>query len=146
MKLGNKYGMTLIEILIVIAIIGILASIGIAYYRSQYIIKARLVEVTNTMSIVAGSVARYYMDSDVFPTAGDIAAIRDSLGVSVPSGRISSMSIAGGAASGIITTTITGIDSRVDTRTLTLTASTDTNGAIQWSWGGTVPSNYQPNR
>jgi len=143
-KRGQK-GFTLIELLIVIAIIGILAAIAIPMYKSQTI-KAKLTEVTNAMSNVASAVASHYQESGtgVFVSDANIATIQGSLGVSVPDARISTMVIAGTAASGIITATVEGIDSSVNGRTLTLTADTDANGAIAWSWGGNIPANYVP--
>ena len=71
-KRGQK-GFTLIELLIVIAIIGILAAIAIPMYKAQTI-KAKLTEVTNSMSATASAVGAYYMDNVRFP-AGDINTI-----------------------------------------------------------------------
>jgi prepilin-type N-terminal cleavage/methylation domain-containing protein len=137
--------MSLIELLIVIAIVGILAAVAMAYYRSQYIVKARLSEVTNSMSVVASSVHNFYTDYNRFPSAADAAIIKASLGVSLPSGagmRFSDMTV----TEGVITATINNIDSSVDGRTLVLRPSTDQNGAIYWRWEGTVPPVYYPKR
>jgi type IV pilus assembly protein PilA len=137
-KRGQE-GFTLIELLIVIAIIGILAAIAIPMYKAQTV-KAKLSEVTNAMSLVASATATHYQDTQTWPSPGSIADIKTTLGVSVPVARISAMAV----ANGVITATLTGIDSDVNTKNLTLTPSLDGNGAIAWTWGGSVSSVYIP--
>jgi len=92
----NKKGFTLIELMIVIAIIGILAAIAIPAY-SDYTKKARYSEVTNAMGAVAGTVAQDWQDAGGLtanmPAAADIAAV-EALGVSVPRKYISDAVIA----------------------------------------------------
>ncbi len=141
-KRGQK-GFTLIELLIVIAIIGILAAIAIPMYKAQTI-KAKMTEVTNTMSNIASAVSANYQESNLWPDCPSVNEILNSLGVSVPVGRIDSAMVE--ATTGAITATITGIDSIVNGGSLTLTPSTDLNGAVQWSWSGTVPASYIPRR
>jgi len=148
MKRGQK-GFTLIELLIVIAIIGILAAIAIPMYRAQTL-RAKLSEVTNSMSAIATAVATYYQENNMWPAAsGTAALIGTNLGVYVPTGRAAFATLNGPIVATAIQATPTNISSSnptIDGTTIVMTASTDAGGAINWTFSGSIPAAYMPKK
>ena len=81
-------GFTLIELMIVIAIIGILAVVAFPMYRNQSC-RARLTEVINAFSLVASAVGTYYNQTGLLPnTLNDAIEIYNTLNVSVNLPRV----------------------------------------------------------
>jgi type IV pilus assembly protein PilA len=67
-----EHGFTLIELMIVVAIIGILSSIAIPAYQ-DYIMRSKVVELVNAAGICRTSVADYYTTNGVMPADADAA-------------------------------------------------------------------------
>ena len=61
-------GFTLIELMIVVAIIGILALIAIPAYQ-DYMVRAKMVELVNSAGVCKTSVAGYYQAKGVMPAS-----------------------------------------------------------------------------
>jgi type IV pilus assembly protein PilA len=144
-KKNRRKGFSLIELLFVISVIGILAAIAIPIYKTK-VISAKLIEVTNAMSYIATGLATYRGEesTNVWPNCGSVADIQTTLGVGLPSRRISSASV--DQATGVISVTVTNIDSTVDARTITLAPSIAADASISWDWGGTLPPKYIPKK
>lgn len=74
-------GFTLIELMIVVAIIAILAAIALPIY-SNYITRSKLTEAQNWLSQLRVSMEQYYQDNRSY--AGSASGTTTSCGVSMP--------------------------------------------------------------
>ncbi len=132
-------GFTLIELMIVVAIIGILASLAVPAYQT-YSIRAQVAEGYNMLGPLKNAVAEYDMDNGVFPADNADAALH-APGV-YTSNFVSSISVAGPVIS---ITFGNEANAEISGETATLTAARN-NGSYTWSCGsgGVIPRNYLP--
>ena len=70
----KQQGFTLIELMIVVAIIGILAAIAIPAYQ-DYTIRAQVSEGLNLTGACKAAVTEYYQDQGDFPTTNALAGL-----------------------------------------------------------------------
>jgi len=145
LKKNCRGGFSLIELLFVIAVIGILAAIAIPIYKTQ-VMSARLTEVTNAMSHISTALVNYRREgTNAWPSCGSIAEIQTSLGIALSAlNRINSASV--NQITGAISVTVANIDPTVDGGTITLVPITASDGSIIWNWGGTLPAKLIPKR
>jgi type IV pilus assembly protein PilA len=130
MKAPQK-GFTLIELMIVVAIIGILAAIAIPAYQ-DYTVRAQVTEGMNLAGSVETGVADYFANAGSFPTA------MSSIGItSAPTGKyVTGITLTGSA---IIVTYGNQANSKVAGQTLSLTPYTDNSQDIIWVCGSHSP-------
>ena len=132
MKRSMQKGFTLIELMIVVAIIGILAAVALPAYQ-DYTVRAKVTEL-----ILAGSGAK---------TA--IAEAAATLGVLPPT---ASVAIAGQASKYVAsvgwdgtTVTVMGTgDPKITGSTITLTPTLAISGVVTWVCNGTILAKYRP--
>jgi type IV pilus assembly protein PilA len=128
----RQQGFTLIELMIVVAIIGILAAIALPAYQ-DYTKRAKVSEV-----VLAASSARTCV-TEIVQAKG--AANLDSCGTSfAPTQYVASLSV--GAASGIVTATGQAINTGAEP-VVTLTPTISGNMISKWVCAGT-PTNLMP--
>ena len=137
--MNAQKGFTLIELMIVIAIIGILAAIAIPAYQ-DYIARSQMTEALTLASGQKGAVTEVEASQGAFPTtnaAAGIAADTDIAGTYVEKVNVGN----GGA----ITATMksSGIAANIQGKTLTLTP-TKANGAYTWACTSNAPQKYLP--
>ena len=77
----KQQGFTLIELMIVVAIIGILAAIAIPAYQ-DYTIRAQVSEGLNLAGGAKAAVSEYTMDRGTFPTNNALAGLSTAASIS----------------------------------------------------------------
>jgi type IV pilus assembly protein PilA len=105
---ARNRGFTLIELMIVVAIIGILAAIAIPAYK-DYTIRAQVSEGLSLASGAKAAVSAFHMDSGAFPVTNDEAGISTAAEIL---GRYTTDVTVG--AAGIITVTYAQPDAHAD--------------------------------
>ena len=128
-------GFTLIELMIVVAIIGILAAVALPAYQ-DYTVRAKVSELLLAASGVRTSISEKFQ-SDPSNTANS------GVGVTIPiTGKVASASVTDGGLIAVYASTASTSVGQNVTVTMTPTYNTST-GTISWSCAGT-PSKYLP--
>ena len=136
---NHEKGFTLIELMIVVAIIGILASVAVPAYQS-YSVRAQVSEGMNLAGPVQAAVAEFWYDNGNFPADNADAGV-------APAVAYSGNYVTGVTANGADVEIRYGNDASIQIagEIVVLTAVPD-NGSIRWdcATGGVIDSDLLP--
>ena len=138
MKRSLQQGFTLIELMIVVAIIGILAAVALPAYQ-DYTVRAKVTEVILAASAAKNSVSE---GAQVFSAMPKVASITLQ---SASSKYVSSVTYTYSSASaGAIVATAQG-ESKISGSTINLAGALDaTSNQIVWTCSGSIAAKYRP--
>jgi type IV pilus assembly protein PilA len=158
MKKSVQKGFTLIELMIVVAIIGILAAVAIPAYKT-YTIRAQISEGIGFADAAKVAVSETYIANGTFPATNAAAGLAP-VATDITSKYVQSVAV---SANGVITVAFGhDIDNAITAgQTVRYTPATSSNGDVSWACNtkalanpnltlatalvaGTVPGKYLP--
>ncbi|WP_312738741.1 pilin [Stenotrophomonas sp.] len=137
----NQKGFTLIELMIVVAIIAILAAIALPAYQ-DYVARSQVSEAMTLSGGAKTAVTEYYADKGAFPADNDAAGLAPA--VSINGKYVLSVEVEDGA----ITATMKGANSassKIAGKTFVMNPA-DAGGSITWDCktNGSIDAKYRP--
>ena len=140
----KQQGFTLIELMIVVAIIGILAAIAIPAYQ-DYTIRAQVSEGLNLSGGAKAAVTEYFQDRGIMPVNNTLAGLAQP--AEIAGKYVTSVTVAAGIVTVIYGGTAGDAHAVITGKTLRLSPSTAQAGSVQWdcdSAGASIANKHLP--
>ena len=131
-----QQGFTLIELMIVVAIIGILAAIAIPAYQ-DYTVRAKVTEGLSLASAAKTAVSEFRMSKAGWPTSNTSAGLATA--ASIKSKYVDSVTVTGS-----VVTIAMNASNIPRGGNLVLTGSLRNDGGVEWRCTSTVAAKYVP--
>ena len=128
-----QQGFTLIELMIVVAIIGILAAVALPAYK-DYTVRAKVSELILAASAGKVQVSEFFQVNGALPAAASLVLNTQT------TTYVASVAQSGG----IITATATAVEGAISGATITLTPTDAGNGNLNWVCAGSVTAKFRP--
>lgn len=132
-----QQGFTLIELMIVVAIIGILAAIAIPAYQ-DYTIRAQTSEAMSLASGVRTAVSEYFQAKGAWPADNTTAGVANA--ASISGNYVSQVTVTSKVISALFGSSA---NPKISGTHFTLTGN-DNGGSVEWTCGGDFAPKYLP--
>ncbi len=138
--MSRQQGFTLIELMIVVAIIGILAAIAIPAYQ-DYTIRSQVSEGLNLAAGAKTAITEFYNNKGTFPSTNASAGLATA--TSIQGSYVTQVNAGGGK---ITVTYGNNANTKISTKKLVISAVT-TTGSVKWTCGASgtdIDKKYVP--